>query len=87
MKKFYLFKYCPNQIFWSCISDNEVSSVIKFCYFEAYKGHFSTKKDYCKILTMQILLTHHFQGHTFILQNLWKLSEVRIHFKTSYDAL
>jgi hypothetical protein len=37
----YLFKYCPNQIFQRCISDNEVSSVIKFCNSEACGGHFS----------------------------------------------
>ena len=31
----YLFKYCSDQIFWWCIPDNEVSSVIKFCHSEA----------------------------------------------------
>jgi hypothetical protein len=37
----YLFKYCPDQIFQKCIPDNEVSSVIKFCHFEACGDHFS----------------------------------------------
>ena len=37
----YLFKYCPNQIFQRCIPDNEVSSVIKFCYSEARGSYFS----------------------------------------------
>jgi hypothetical protein len=37
----YLFKYCPNQIFQRCISDNEVSSVIKIYHSEACGGHFS----------------------------------------------
>ena len=36
----YLFKYCPDQIFQRCIFNNKVSSVIKFCHFEACKGHF-----------------------------------------------
>jgi hypothetical protein len=46
----YLFKYCPDQIFQKCILDNEVSSVIKFCHFEAYGDHFSSKKMITKIL-------------------------------------
>ena len=37
----YLFKYCPDKIFQKCIPDNEVSSVIKFCHFEACGDHFS----------------------------------------------
>jgi hypothetical protein len=36
----YLFKYCPDQIFRRCISDNEVS-VIKLCHSEACGSHFS----------------------------------------------
>jgi len=46
----YLFKYCPDQIFRRCIPDNEVSSVIKFCHFEACGGHFSSKKTTAEIL-------------------------------------
>jgi len=46
----YLFKYCPDQIFRRCIPDNEVSSVIKFCYSEACGGHFSSRKTTAKIL-------------------------------------
>ena len=46
----YLFKYCPDQIFQRCIPDNEVSSVIKFCHFEACADHFSSKKTIAKIL-------------------------------------
>jgi len=46
----YLFKYYPDQIFRRCIPDNEVSSVIKFCYSEACGGHFSSKKTTVKIL-------------------------------------
>jgi len=46
----YLFKYCPNQIFWKYIPDNEVSSVIKFCHSEACENHFSSKKTIAKIL-------------------------------------
>jgi hypothetical protein len=46
----YLFKYCPDQIFQRCIPDNEVSSVIKFCHFEACGGHFSSKKTTAEIL-------------------------------------
>jgi len=36
-----LFKHCPDQIFQRCIADNEVSSVIKFCHFEACGSHLS----------------------------------------------
>jgi hypothetical protein len=46
----YLFKYCPNQIYQRCILDNEVSSVMKFCHFEAYGGHFSSRETTAKIL-------------------------------------
>ena len=46
----YLFKYCPYQIFRRCIPDNKVSSVINFCYSEAYSGHFSSRKTTAKIL-------------------------------------
>jgi hypothetical protein len=46
----YLFKYYPDQIFQRCIPDNEVSSVIKFCHFEACGGHFSSRKTTAKIL-------------------------------------
>jgi len=46
----YLFEYCPNQIFQRCIPDNEVSSVIKFCYSEVCGGHFSSRKTIAKIL-------------------------------------
>jgi hypothetical protein len=46
----YLFKYCPDQIFRRCIPDNKLSSVIKFCYSEAYEGHLSSKKMIAKIL-------------------------------------
>jgi hypothetical protein len=37
-------------MFQICISDNEVSSVIKFCHSEACRGHFSSKKTNVKIL-------------------------------------
>jgi hypothetical protein len=40
----YLFKYCPDQIFWRCIPD------IKFCHSKACGGHFSSKKTTAKIL-------------------------------------
>jgi hypothetical protein len=63
----YLFKYCPNQIYQRCILDNEVSSVMKFCHSEACGGHFSSR---CKNLTKWILLAHHVQELTCILQNL-----------------
>jgi hypothetical protein len=43
------FKHCPDQIFQKCIADNEVSSVIKFCHFEACGSHFSSKKTIAKI--------------------------------------
>jgi hypothetical protein len=46
----YLFKYYPDQIFQRCIPDNEVSSVIKFCHFEACEDHFSSRKTIAKIL-------------------------------------
>jgi hypothetical protein len=46
----YLFKYCPDQIFQRYISDNKVSSVIKFCDSKACGGHFSSKKTTVKIL-------------------------------------
>jgi hypothetical protein len=46
----YLFKYCPDQIFWRCILNNEVSSVIKFCHFESCRDYFSSKKIIAKIL-------------------------------------
>ena len=79
----YLFKYYPNQIYQRCILDNEVSSVMKFCHSKACGGHFSSR---CKNLTKWILLAHHVQGLTCILQYLWKLSKVGIYFKTSHDA-
>jgi len=46
----YLFKYCPNQIYQRCISNNKVRNVIKFCHFEACGDHFSSKKTIAKIL-------------------------------------
>jgi hypothetical protein len=46
----YLFKNCPDQIFQTCIPDNEISSVIKFCHSEACETHFSSKKTTAKIL-------------------------------------
>jgi Pyruvate/2-oxoacid:ferredoxin oxidoreductase delta subunit len=46
----YLFKYCPDQIFQRCIPNNEVSSVIKFCYSKACGGYFSSRKTIAKIL-------------------------------------
>ena len=46
----YLFKYCPNQIFRRCVTDNEVGSVIKFCHSDTCGGHFSSKKTAAKIL-------------------------------------
>jgi len=49
-------------------------------------GSFLIKKDHCKNLTKWILLTHHVQGLTCILQDLWKLSKVGIYFKISHDA-
>jgi hypothetical protein len=39
-----------------------------------------------KNLTKWILLAHHVQGLTCILQDLWKLSKVGIYFKMSHDA-
>jgi hypothetical protein len=65
----YLFKYCPDQIFQRCIPDNDVSSVIKFYYYEACGGHFSLRKTTAKILRSG-LLAHHVQGLTCILQGL-----------------
>ena len=55
MQNFYwddpsLFKYCPNQIYQRCILDNEVSSVMNFCHYEACGGHFSLRKITAKIL-------------------------------------
>jgi len=49
-------------------------------------GSFFIKKDNCKNLTKWILLAHHVQGLTCIMQNLWKLSKVGIYFKTSHDV-
>ena len=46
----YLFKYCSYQIFWKCISDDEVSDAIQLCHSKAYVGHFSSKKTVAKIL-------------------------------------
>ena len=46
----YLFKYYPDQLFRRCISDNEVSSDIKLCHYEACGSHFSSKKTTAKIL-------------------------------------
>jgi len=46
----YLFKYCPNQIFQRCISDNKASNVIKLCHYKACESHFSSKKTTAKIL-------------------------------------
>ena len=49
-------------------------------------GSFLIKKDNCKNLTKWILLAHHVQRLTCILQDLWKLSKVGIYFETSHDA-
>ena len=65
----YLFKYFPGQIFQRCIPDNEVSSVIKFCHSKVC-GIFSRQKRRLQNLTKWILLAHHVQGLTCILQNL-----------------
>jgi len=62
--------YCHDQIFQRCIPDNEVGIVIKFCHSEACGDHFSSKNDDCKNLTKWILLAHHVQRLTCILQNL-----------------
>ena len=55
VKNFYwddpnLFKYFPDKFFQKCIPNNEVSSVIKICHFEACGSHFSSKKTTAKIL-------------------------------------
>jgi len=46
----YLLKYCHDQIFQRSIPDNKLSSVIKFCHYEACRGYFSSKKTDVKIL-------------------------------------
>ena len=62
----YLFKYCPDQIFRRCILDNKVSSVIKFCHFEACGGHFSSRKTTAKILQSGFYWTTMFKdSHAF----------------------
>jgi len=63
-----------------------VGIIIFFLSFWGMWGSFLIKKDNCKNLTKWILLTHNVQGLTCILQDLWKLSKVRIYFKTSQDA-
>ena len=49
----YLFKYCPDQIFWRCMPDNEKGNILKFCYLGTCGGHFSAKKTTAKILLCQ----------------------------------
>ena len=44
-----MFKYCADQIV-RCIPDNEISSVINFCYSKACSGHFSSRNVAAKIL-------------------------------------
>jgi hypothetical protein len=83
VKKFYwddpyLFKYYPDQIFWRCIPDNEVS-VIKFCHFEAYRGHFSSRKTIAKILQSGFYWPTMFKDtHAFckICENCQKLGSI-----------
>jgi hypothetical protein len=75
----YLFKYCPDQIFWRCIPDNEVSSVIKSCYSEACGGHFSSKKITVKILQCGFYWLTMFKGtHAFYItcENYQKLGSI-----------
>jgi hypothetical protein len=45
-----LFKYCPDQIIRRCVPNDEITSVLNFCHFEACGGHFSIKKTAAKIL-------------------------------------
>ena len=50
MTLIYLFKYCPDQIFWRCISENEVCTAIKLCHSKACESNFLSKKTTAKIL-------------------------------------
>jgi hypothetical protein len=75
----YLFKYCLDQIFRRCIPDNEVSSVIKFCHFEACGGHFSSRKTTVKILQSGFYWPTMFKDtHAFckICENCQKLGSI-----------
>jgi len=78
----YLFKYCPDQIFRRCISDNEVSSVIKFCHSEACGGHFSSRKTTAKILQSRFYWPTMFKdSHAFCktCENCQKLGSISKH--------
>ena len=46
----YLFKYCPDQLWRRCVSNDDQIGVLTFCHFEACEGYFSAKKTVDKIL-------------------------------------
>jgi len=46
----YLFKYCSDQVFRTCIFDHEVKSVLFSCRDQTYGEHFSGQKTAAKVL-------------------------------------
>ncbi|CAN6472359.1 unnamed protein product [Victoria cruziana] len=45
-----LFKYCADQVFRRCVSEEEFQSLLKFCHAKACGGHYSGKKTVAKVL-------------------------------------
>ena len=85
----YLFKYYRNQIYQRCILDNKVSSFIKFCHFEACRGHFLSTKTIAKILQYGFYWSTMFKDtHAFskTCENFQKLGFISKH-KESLDNL
>ena len=85
----YLFKYCLDQIFRRCISDNEVSSVIKALSFWGMWESFLVKKTTPKILQYGFYWPTMFKDiHAFCktCENFQKLGFISKH-KGSLDNL
>jgi len=57
----YLFKYCSGQVFWRCIPDNEVRSVISF-YHDHACGGILVGEDCNQSSSIWFLLAGHIQG-------------------------
>ena len=46
----YLYKFCPNQIIWRCVPDDEQQDILRMCHEGAWEGHFASRKTLKKIL-------------------------------------
>ncbi|CAN6440133.1 unnamed protein product [Victoria cruziana] len=46
----YLFRYCADQVFRRCVTEEEFQSILSFCHSQACGGHYSGKKTAAKVL-------------------------------------